>query len=85
MSAGLVLPFGLLPPVEGLLFRLSLWRMSQCTLARRDRLVPRSRRGSTTLTELVAQGALTPSESASLSPRYMIAESVPSELNIGGE
>ena len=37
------------------------------------------------ITELVAQGALRPSESASLSPRYMIAESVPSELNIGGK
>ena len=37
------------------------------------------------ITELVAQGALTPAESASLSPRYMIAESVTSELNIGGE
>ena len=33
------------------------------------------------VTELVAQGALMPSESASLSPRYMIAESVTSEFN----
>ena len=37
------------------------------------------------ITELVAQGALTPSESASLSPRYLIAESVTSELNLGEE
>ena len=35
------------------------------------------------ITELTAQGALTPSESASLSPRYTIAESVTSELNAG--
>ena len=33
--------------------------------------------------ELVAQGAITPSESASLSPRFKIAESVTSELNVG--
>ena len=37
------------------------------------------------ITELVAQGGLTPSESASLSPRYSIAESVTSELNLGEE
>jgi len=35
------------------------------------------------INELTAQGALTPSEEASLSPRYTIAESVNNELNVG--
>jgi len=35
------------------------------------------------INELTAQGVLTPSDSASLSPRYTIAESVNSELNVG--
>lgn len=33
---------------------------------------------------VTTQGALTPSGSASLSPRYTIADSVTSELSVGG-
>jgi len=35
------------------------------------------------INKLTAQGALTPSDSASLSPRYKIAESMTNELNVG--